>query len=77
MVVNGILLDYYGGGSLQNVLDEQRLKEYNWERWAIQIGNALRTIHSAEKTHMDLKPSNVVLATMEIRSSLTLVASAE
>ena len=61
MVVNGILLDYYGGGSLQNVLDEQRLKEYNWERWAIQIGNALRTIHSAEKTHMDLKPSNVVL----------------
>ena len=61
MVVNGILLDYYGGGSLQNVLDEQRLKEYNWERWAIQIGNALCTLHSAGKTHMDLKPSNVVL----------------
>ncbi|KAJ5086979.1 hypothetical protein NUU61_008286 [Penicillium alfredii] len=61
MVINGILLDYYGGGSLQNVMDEQRVKEYNWERWAIQIGNALRTLHSAEKTHMDLKPSNVVL----------------
>lgn len=61
MVINSILLDYYGGGSLQNVMDEQRVKECNWERWAVQIGNALHTLHSAEKTYMDLKLSNVVL----------------
>lgn len=61
MVVSGILLEYYSGGSLQCVLNEQRVKEFSWERWAVQIGNALDTIHRAKKTHMDLKPSNVVL----------------
>ncbi|KAJ5784029.1 protein kinase domain-containing protein [Penicillium psychrosexuale] len=61
MVVSGILLEYYSGGSLQRVLNEQRVREFGWERWAVQIGNALGIIHRAKKTHMDLKPSNVVL----------------
>ena len=61
MVISGILLEYYSGGTLQCALNEQRVKEFSWERWAIQIGNALDTIHRAKKTHMDLKPSNVVL----------------
>ena len=59
--VSGILLEYYSGGSLQCVLNEQRVRESGWERWAIQIGNALGIIYRAKKTHMDLKPSNVVL----------------
>lgn len=61
MVISGILLEYYNGGTLQRVLNERRLKDFSWERWAVQIGNALDTIHRAKKTHMDLKPSNVVL----------------
>ncbi|KAJ5269956.1 hypothetical protein N7497_009292 [Penicillium chrysogenum] len=60
-VISGILLDYYSGGSLQRVLDEQRIREFGWERWAVQIGNALSIIHRAKKTHMDIKPSNVVI----------------
>ncbi|KAJ5800226.1 protein kinase domain-containing protein [Penicillium psychrosexuale] len=61
MVIGGILLEYYSGGSLQRVLSEQRIRRFGWERWAIQIGNALSIIHGEKKTHMDLKPSNIVL----------------
>lgn len=60
-VVSGILLEYYRGGSLQHVLNEHRLSEYGWERWAIQIGSALSSLHGAKRTHMDVKPSNIVL----------------
>ncbi|KAJ6115799.1 hypothetical protein N7523_006216 [Penicillium sp. IBT 18751x] len=61
MVIYGILLDFYSGGSLQYVLKEQCVNDFSWESWAIQIGNALDTFHRAKKTHMDLKPSNIVL----------------
>lgn len=61
IVVNGILLEYYSVGSLQRVLNEKRVREFDWERWAIQIGNALDIFHRAKKTHMDIKPSNIVL----------------
>ncbi|KAJ5609426.1 protein kinase domain-containing protein [Penicillium herquei] len=61
MVINGILLEFHSGGSLKCVLKEQRFNSVSWEDWAIQIGNALDTMHQAEKTHMDLKPSNIVL----------------
>ena len=61
MVISGILLEYYSGGSLQRVFNEKRIREFDWERWAVQIGNALDIFHRAKKTHMDIKPSNVVL----------------
>lgn len=61
MVVSGILTEYHSSGSLQRVLNEKRIKEFSWERWAGQIGNALSAMHCAKKTHMDVKPSNVVL----------------
>ena len=35
MVIGGILLEYYSGGSLQRVLSEQRIRKFGWERWAI------------------------------------------
>ncbi|KAJ5971891.1 protein kinase domain-containing protein [Penicillium vulpinum] len=61
MVVYGILLEYYSGGSLQRVINEKRIREFDWERWAVQIGNALDIFHRAKKNHMDIKPSNIVL----------------
>ncbi|KAJ5735802.1 protein kinase domain-containing protein [Penicillium malachiteum] len=61
MVISGILLEFYSGGSLKHVLKEQQFNNISWEDWAIQIGSALDTIHRAGKTHMDLKPSNIVL----------------
>ncbi|KAJ5720263.1 protein kinase domain-containing protein [Penicillium malachiteum] len=61
MAINSILLEFYSGGSLQYVLKEQFFKDSRWKDWAIQIGNALDTIHRAKKTHMDLKPSNIVI----------------
>ncbi|CAP79767.1 hypothetical protein EN45_086540 [Penicillium chrysogenum] len=60
-IISGVLLEYYGGGSLQHILDEQRMTDLPWERWPIQIGTALHRFHVAKKTHMDLKPSNIVI----------------
>ena len=30
-------------------------------RWAIQIGTALESLHTSGRTHLDIKPSNIVL----------------
>ena len=61
LVVMGILLEYYSGGSLQTILSEHRLLEFSWEQWALQIATALARFHKAGKTHMDIKPANVVI----------------
>ncbi|EAW20354.1 protein kinase family protein [Aspergillus fischeri NRRL 181] len=61
LVVIGILLEFHSGGSLQEVLSEGCLLDHPWERWAIQIATALAHLHGAGVTHMDIKPSNVVL----------------
>lgn len=61
MVVSGILLEYYSGGSLQRVLNEQRVREFCQERQGVQIGNASGILHRANKTFIDIKPSNIVL----------------
>ncbi|KAE8346228.1 hypothetical protein BDV24DRAFT_158469 [Aspergillus arachidicola] len=60
-VVTGILLEAHSGGSLQRVFAERRTEMYRWRQWAIQIGSALSHFYEARWTHMDLKPSNVVL----------------
>jgi serine/threonine protein kinase len=60
MVINGVLIDN-SGGSLKCVLNEQRVREFGREQWAIQLGNALSIIHRAKETHKDIKPSTVVL----------------
>lgn len=61
LVVVGIVLEYYSGGSLRTILSEHRLLEFSWERWALQIATALARLHKAGITHMDIKPANVVL----------------
>lgn len=61
MVISGILMEYYNGGTFDWLLHEDCVTDSSWERWALQIGNALDTMHRAGKTHMDLKPSNIVL----------------
>jgi hypothetical protein len=60
-VVSGVLLKYYAGGSLQNILSKNQAAMYPWKRWGIQIATALSCFHTARRTHMDIKPSNVVL----------------
>ncbi|OAX83226.1 serine/threonine protein kinase [Emergomyces africanus] len=61
LVVTGIVLEYYSGGSLQRVLSEHRLLEFSWEQWPLQIATALACFHRVRKSHMDIKPSNIVL----------------
>ncbi|GBF64776.1 hypothetical protein TMEN_7492 [Trichophyton mentagrophytes] len=60
-VVIGTLLQFYSGGSLQRALDDGSISGYHWEKWALQIGTALRLFHAAGRTHMDIKSSNIVL----------------
>jgi serine/threonine protein kinase len=60
LVIVGILLEFYSGGSLQQILDEHRLKEYYWQRWPLQIGTALSLFHDSGRTHLDIKLSNIV-----------------
>lgn len=61
LFVTGILLGFYGGGSLKGVFAENSLDRYDWQKLTIQIGTALRQLHDIGRTHMDIKPSNVVL----------------
>ncbi|PYI25428.1 hypothetical protein BP00DRAFT_490914 [Aspergillus indologenus CBS 114.80] len=49
LVVTRILLKAYSGGSLRQVLLENRVAEYAWRKWP------------AKKTHMDIKPLNIVI----------------
>lgn len=61
LVVMGIVLGYYCGGSLQAIMREQRLAEFSWDRWAMQIASPVARFHKAGETHMDIKPRNVVI----------------
>ncbi|PWY96164.1 hypothetical protein BO94DRAFT_541012 [Aspergillus sclerotioniger CBS 115572] len=61
LVVTGILLEAYSGGSLRQILLENRVTQYPWKQWPVQIGTALNRFHKAKKTHMDIKSLNVVI----------------
>ncbi|KAE8356734.1 kinase-like domain-containing protein [Aspergillus coremiiformis] len=61
LVVTGILLRACSEGSLREVLAENRVAQYAWKKWPVQIGTALNRFHEAKKTHMDMKPSNIVI----------------
>ncbi|KAJ5930556.1 hypothetical protein N7466_006049 [Penicillium verhagenii] len=61
MVINGILVEFYRGGTLAHVLRERSFAHLPWQNWALQIGISLDNFHRAGKTHMDLKTANIVL----------------
>jgi serine/threonine protein kinase len=61
-VVTGFLLEYYTGGSLERSINEDEMRNDSLPiRWAIQIGTALESLHTSGRTHLDIKPSNIVL----------------
>ena len=62
VVLQGILLEYHPHSTLHKAL-QTSTPENNlpWRRWSIQITKALAQLHQSDITHMDLKPSNVVI----------------
>ncbi|KAJ5803783.1 uncharacterized protein N7518_000086 [Penicillium psychrosexuale] len=60
-VITGFLLEYYSGGSLEQIFEDEFQFDTLPVQWALQIGTALRTLHKRGRTHLDIKPSNIVL----------------
>ncbi|GIK01959.1 hypothetical protein Aspvir_006002 [Aspergillus viridinutans] len=60
-VITGFLLEYYPEGSLEQVLAENKEQDDSLlRRWALQTGRALEILHTQRRTHLDIKPSNIV-----------------
>lgn len=60
-VITGFLLEYYPEGCLEQVLAENKEQDDSLlRRWALQTGRALEILHTQGRTHLDLKPSNIV-----------------
>ncbi|CAG8227947.1 unnamed protein product [Penicillium salamii] len=60
-VITGFLLEYHPGGTLQQILESDSQFGALPIQWALQIGTALRSLHNRRRTHLDIKPPNVVL----------------
>ncbi|KAJ5742597.1 uncharacterized protein N7511_011329 [Penicillium nucicola] len=60
-VITGFLLEYYPGGSLEQILEDEFQHDDLPIQWALQIGTAIELLHKAGRTHLDIKPSNIVL----------------
>jgi hypothetical protein len=60
-VITGFLLEYYPGGSLEQILEDEFQFDALPIRWALQIGTAIESLHKRGRTHLDIKPSNIVL----------------
>ncbi|KAI0405751.1 kinase-like domain-containing protein [Xylaria palmicola] len=61
-VLRGVLTKYYPNGTLRDALQSPKLQtDGRWLVWGLQIAEALACLHANEVTHMDLKPSNVVI----------------
>jgi serine/threonine protein kinase len=60
-VLRGFLLEYHSGGTLEDVLRENRVC-FRSRRWPTQIACGLEQLHRKHIAHMDLKPSNIVIS---------------
>jgi serine/threonine protein kinase len=64
-VLRGVLLEYHPNGTLADALQsaqEGPQSSGTWQRWALQIAEALACVHKQGVTHMDLKPSNILIS---------------
>lgn len=58
-----IIMEYCGGGDLSHfVKSKQRLPEAVCQRFLQQLASALRYLRSQNVSHLDLKPSNILLS---------------
>ncbi|KAJ5385484.1 hypothetical protein N7517_003395 [Penicillium concentricum] len=61
-VVSGFLLEFWDLGSLEQILESGNIGKYfNWRARMVQIGEALIHMHESHRSHLDLKPSNIVM----------------
>ncbi|KAK4113929.1 kinase-like protein [Canariomyces notabilis] len=62
-VLRGLLIEYHPNGTLADALrrSDHRVRQ-PWRKWALQIACGLRELHTLGLTHMDLKPSNIVIS---------------
>ncbi|KXG53422.1 uncharacterized protein PGRI_004720 [Penicillium griseofulvum] len=61
VVVRGFLLEYYPKGSLEQIIAEDKLRNGSLLiQWALQIVRALESLHKRGRSHLDIKPSNIV-----------------
>lgn len=67
--LRGILLEYHSNGTLQSFLQSPK-EDLPWHQWAIQIISALSRLHEFGITHMDLKPTNIVLSSIAMEAIL-------
>ncbi|KAK3337725.1 hypothetical protein B0T19DRAFT_81356 [Cercophora scortea] len=62
-VIRGFLLEYHPNGNLRDALEvPQPLAARPWRRWARQIAQGLHHLHCHGITHLNLKPSHVVIS---------------
>lgn len=55
-------MEYVDGGSLDDLIKNSNgISETETLKYAIQIGDALRFMHSKNMLHLDMKPSNIML----------------
>ncbi|KAI0399025.1 kinase-like domain-containing protein [Xylaria palmicola] len=59
-VLQGLLLEYHSKGTLQDALVASGA--WPWIQWALQIASSLHQMHQHGLTHMDIKPSNIVIS---------------
>lgn len=61
-VITGLLLKYYPGGPLERIIDEKVYQDDStWVHQALQIGEAIESLHERGRTHLDIKLPNIVL----------------
>ncbi|TPX24252.1 hypothetical protein DIZ76_013597 [Coccidioides immitis] len=60
VVLRGLLLEYHPGGTLEEAL-KIGIPPQTCIIWATQVAAALHQLHRRGITHMDLKPSNIVV----------------
>ncbi|KAK8002325.1 hypothetical protein PG989_002044 [Apiospora arundinis] len=62
LVLRGFLLEFHPHGTLEDALQSpDPVGAQSLQRWALHIAMGLQELHNLKLTHMDLKPSNIVI----------------